>query len=729
MPLQHGQILNNRYRIVKLLGQGGFGAVYRAWDINFNMPCAVKENFDTSQEAQRQFTREAKILRTLRHPNLPQVIDQFILPDQGQYLVMDFIEGQDLQAMINEKQGPLPEGQVLPWIAQICDALSLLHSQTPPIIHRDIKPANIKITPQGQAILVDFGIAKIYDAKQRTTSGARAVTPGFSPPEQYGIGTTDVRSDIYSLGATLYSILTGVFPMESIQRSMGEPLLPPHLFNPGISKQSEAAVLKAMDLQPTLRYTTIDEFKKALQAPAAPESLIQPQPAATQRAAMLATEALAVQGQPVPISAQSIPAAAGQPATAARPKSTRFALLAGLLVVILLAAAVFGRQLLPASGDDSASVANTQSAETQRALVALLQTETQVPEEQPTLAPTATPEPLPSSTPEPEPTETLVPTETPVPAGPVIGGADKIAFIKDGEIWAANLDGSELIQLTTGGVSKKYLRWRPDGLGLYYIANKCVQSVSLAGGESDVIACFNFVDDLGSFDISPDGTRVAITLDNDLYLIPANFDGLSEVKKRSDVAALADCPAFAPYTRNRVRYLRWSKDGQTVAANVIGNIDGIRWDIIQIFAVDRCIPNPRVQDNFPPPRFEVDGYKKNPYIENFSWDGFYLFVFQNWVRNDGFGELYVYNQERYKATVLKPVNNICCYRDPQWSPDGRYLLFAFQNYLEGSKSVTRLYYVPYSDISPGATFTPLPLPEITDPKEKPLPVLRPAVGP
>jgi serine/threonine protein kinase len=156
MPFVSGEILNNRYRIVKLIGQGGFGAVYRAWDNSLNQPCAVKENLDTSQEAQRQFYREATLLASLRHSNLPRVTDHFLIPGQGQYLVMDFIEGQRLADLAACHGRGLTEAEVLPWLSQVCDALTYLHSQNPPVIHRDVKPQNIIVTPAGQAILVDF---------------------------------------------------------------------------------------------------------------------------------------------------------------------------------------------------------------------------------------------------------------------------------------------------------------------------------------------------------------------------------------------------------------------------------------------------------------------------------------------------------------------------------------------------------------------------------------------
>jgi len=202
VPLDVGEIINNRYRIVRLLCEGGFGAVYRAWDINLKGPVAVKENHEISPQAQKQFTHEAELLFKLRHPNLPRVTDHFFVPEQGQYLVMDYVEGEDLQTMLDARGGkPLPEQQVLPWVEQVCDALTYLHSQDPPILHRDIKPGNIKITPDGEAMLVDFGIAKVYDPDHHTTVGARAVTPGYSPPEQYGTGT-DAQSDVYARAAS-----------------------------------------------------------------------------------------------------------------------------------------------------------------------------------------------------------------------------------------------------------------------------------------------------------------------------------------------------------------------------------------------------------------------------------------------------------------------------------------------------------------------------------------------
>ncbi len=266
MPLATGTTLHNRYRIVKLVGQGGFGAVYRGWDTALDRPVAVKEHFDTGPQSQRQFEREAKLLANLRHANLPTVFDHFLLPD-GQYLIMEFVEGKSLTALLGERGAPLDEAGVLPWIRQVCDALTYLHTRTPPIVHRDIKPDNIIITADGRAMLVDFGISKVYDPNRGTTVGAKAVTPGYSPLEQYGRGRTDPRSDVYSLGATLYMLLTGQTPPEAPDLSSGADVLtPPREINPAVSPATSAAVVAAMALTISQRLDSTAAFERLLAA-------------------------------------------------------------------------------------------------------------------------------------------------------------------------------------------------------------------------------------------------------------------------------------------------------------------------------------------------------------------------------------------------------------------------------------------------------------------------------
>lgn len=240
------------------------GSVYRAEDEILGISVAVKENLFLSEEYARQFQREAKILASLRHPNLPRVGDYCAIAGQGQYLIMDYIEGEDLRQRI-ERLGTVPEEEVILIGIAMCDALSYLHSRRPSVVHRDIKPGNIKITPEGEILLVDFGLAKLMMDSQVTTTGARAMTPGYSPPEQYGTARTDHRTDIYSLGATLYAALTGVIPEDGLARATGKARLTPiRQILPKVRPGLATAIEKSLAVEPERRFQTAEAFKKAL---------------------------------------------------------------------------------------------------------------------------------------------------------------------------------------------------------------------------------------------------------------------------------------------------------------------------------------------------------------------------------------------------------------------------------------------------------------------------------
>lgn len=254
-------ILQNRYQIIRLLGQGGMGAVYLAFDQRLNQHVALKENTGGDP---RQFQQEAQLLARLRHPNLPRVGDHFVEPNGTQYLVMDYIAGEDLETL-RQARGALPEAQVRVWFDQIFDAVAYLHSQR--VIHRDIKPDNIKITPGGQAVLVDFGIAKVYQTGQFTRTGQKFGSPGYASPEHYH-GGTNQQSDIYSLGATLYAALTGGPPPDAQALELGSALLvPPTKLNPAISPQMEQVILRAMQRKQAARWHSIGELRSALTQP------------------------------------------------------------------------------------------------------------------------------------------------------------------------------------------------------------------------------------------------------------------------------------------------------------------------------------------------------------------------------------------------------------------------------------------------------------------------------
>lgn len=265
--LGRGEVLQNRYRIDDLLGCGGFGAVYKAVDMHLGIIVAIKENLEFSTT--KQFLTEAKLLANLSHPSLPRVYDYFT-QNGKQYLVMEYIEGKTLDEIVKEK-GRLNEEEVLNLFKDIFDAVSYLHSQNPPIIHRDIKPQNIIITPQGRAVLVDFGIAKIGGlGKLTSTIGRQFGSVGFAPLEQYeGRGMTDERTDIYALGATLYFSLTGQIPLDAVERAhrliTGQKDMEPiHQFNDTVSIQFEMAIEKALAISQDQRFTNVNEFWQAL---------------------------------------------------------------------------------------------------------------------------------------------------------------------------------------------------------------------------------------------------------------------------------------------------------------------------------------------------------------------------------------------------------------------------------------------------------------------------------
>jgi len=272
MPLSPGQIVNNRYRIARVLGQGGMGTVYRAWDLSLNIPVALKElvpepGIDPATLAQlrAQFRREAQVLASLVHPNLPRVTNYFEWGGNS-YLVMDFIEGESLDTLI-ARQGPLPEAQVVKWAGQLLSALAACHAQR--IVHRDIKPQNIIIRPNGQAVLVDFGLVKLWDPRhpqtQRIIRGMG--TREYASPEHFYLKGrhTEPRSDLYSLGATLYHALTGYEPPSAIDRwAKTASLVPPRNLGTNVRPQVEAVVLRAMALDPNYRFQYAQEMASAL---------------------------------------------------------------------------------------------------------------------------------------------------------------------------------------------------------------------------------------------------------------------------------------------------------------------------------------------------------------------------------------------------------------------------------------------------------------------------------
>ncbi|OQY26284.1 MAG: protein kinase [Anaerolineaceae bacterium 4572_5.1] len=277
-PLKKDAVLRERYRIRRVIGQGGMGRVYLADDLRLmGRLCALKSIFyDPSlpekvlEQTRAQFKQEATVLARLDHPNLPKVSDFFSVENRD-YLVMDFVPGKDLRTLMMEAKNEdrfLSEREVLSWAGQIADALSYLHTQDPPVLHRDIKPSNLKLTPNKVIKLVDFGLVKVLASGEATVTVVQGHGSAFyTPLEQYGgdTGHTDARSDVYSFGATLYHLLSNNPPQEARDRFLESGRLKPlRKYNPDISPRTEKAIQMAMSLHPDERLRSASDFKQAL---------------------------------------------------------------------------------------------------------------------------------------------------------------------------------------------------------------------------------------------------------------------------------------------------------------------------------------------------------------------------------------------------------------------------------------------------------------------------------
>ncbi len=314
---------------------------------------------------------------------------------------------------------------------------------------------------------------------------------------------------------------------------------------------------------------------------------------------------------------------------------------------------------------------------------------------------------------------------------PVRGNADKIAFMREDEIWIVNLDGSELTQLTDDGNPKTNLRWSPDSLGVIYLSGTCANLVDIHSAEITPLVCFEGADRLEAFEIAPDFKQVAISLNRELFVLPFDQASLKAAKSSADLIALANCATTAPYKHRQsnvtVKAARWSADGNRLAI-IREGFDADRLvDMIHILDLSHCSsPLPRL-DEFPATRFEMEDYAENPIIQSFAWDGNDLFALTSYRRNDGFGDLWIYSYELHRGFLANPIEGKCCYRDPVFSPDGEYLAFIFQDAKMAAHGPAQLYLVPYDAIDTSMVYPPINLPEdfFKEPRAKPQPALRP----
>ncbi len=720
-----------RYEVKTEIAKGGMATVFQAYDPSFERDVAIKvlpKTFLHDPQFRTRFEREAKMIALLEHPAIVPVYD--FGEDDGQpYIVMRYMAGASLTERLD--QGPLSLSETSQMIARLAPALDAAHARR--IIHRDLKPGNVLFDQYGNAYLSDFGIARLSEQAGVTLTGTSIVgTPAYMSPEQVqGDKEIDGRSDIYSLGVMIFQMLTGQTPYQGdspakvMMMHVLQPVPSIRDVKPDLPEAVDVAVQKSMAKAPTDRYSTVDEFAKALDAIAhntfqIPQSSLSETVSGAGHGIPASEMATAYASGPTVM--RGAPAAGAKAGAAQAPVKRKFpiaAIIAGVAVVAILAIA----GILAASGSRGSgplaflagpsATATIQPTDTQAPTEA--STATSIPTQsqggQATFAATDTEIPA-------TPTETLPPE----PVAPVIGGADKVAFINESDIWIANLDGSELLRLTEDGTEKSQLQWTPDGNAVNYISGKCIFAVQIDSGRNDLILCLNFVSTLKEFEISPDGSMVAMSVDNQMFMVPYDIEKLNQVTKRSGLTELAECKDWAPYLRHFVKYIRWSDD-MTRLGMVIMGVGG---DLVTIVDITQCTPEPETIDNFPPPRFRPEDYTANPTILNFGWDGTSLFSMNTFIRNSGFGNLDIYNGDLFKASVdVNPINDSCCYRDSNFTPDGSHLFFAFQQYPGGDGSIV-FYIIPYGTIGTGVVYQPIPLPPITDPKTAPEAALRQA---
>jgi hypothetical protein len=349
----------------------------------------------------------------------------------------------------------------------------------------------------------------------------------------------------------------------------------------------------------------------------------------------------------------------------------------------------------------------------------------------PFLTPVSTPSPSPSPAPTRiQPTETL--SASPIPPAPVgtltatseptiPGGADQIAFLAGNQLYFMNIDGSGLVQIRTDNSPKSNLQWIP-GNRLVYISRNCAFIVDGETKREEELVCFNLNETLEGFRVSPDARYAAISIQRTLNVFPFDIAALNEMDTRFNLTASRE-NCF--YNQFPFRDVLWSNDGSRIAARIV-DTELVNSDQIFLLSVD--IPNcantgvTRI-DKFPGLNFGFTNTDSTKKITSFDWNGGNRFLLNDSVRNDGFGDLYLYDSETRQETIINPIDGVCCYRDARWSPDGKYIMFVFQRY--DSREVS-LYFSSLEDIEAGRPLTPIELPAgFLLQRDKPQPALRP----
>jgi len=703
-----------RYEIRSELGRGGMATVYRGWDLLFEREVAVKvlprELLHSDPQFKLRFEREAKIIASLEHPSIVPVYD--VGEDDGQpYFVMRYMSGGSLSDRIKAKVMTVAEAVKI--LGQLAPGMDEAHSKG--IIHRDLKPSNILFDGKGVPYISDFGIAKLSQAQSGNVTGSAIIgTPAYMAPEQAQGTGVDGRTDIYAVGIILFEMLTGRQPYEADTpmavafKHITDPVPQILLSNPSLPEDVETVIQMAMAKDKNDRFATAGELVESLRTIAAGEKFVH--------------EQVTVKGSVPTVVKKGAPKTIkSKEKISEAPAKKGFNIWLAIIPVVLLGLigggyAIFNRSNPPV--ETEAPVATSSSAPaTEISNVGPVATET---------VPAVVDSPLP----------TLPPlTDTPAaPALLILGGADKIAFVANSEIYLMNVDGTEPEQLTFDGATKSDLQWLADGKTIIFLSGKIVKYYDVTTDTVDTLTTFPSEVSVDAFQVSHDNKQVMLALSNEIFVVPFDTEALKKITSRGQLVAMENTcivdhvPKTA--TVSRVREARWSADDQLVAWLFTGNDannSNFQAEQVSVFDITACTPElVDLKDNFPGTRFNPAGYQTRE-MPDFDWDGLEQFVFNTARRNNGWGEMYIYNWRVHKGVQQLPVGP-CCYRDARWSPDGTYLLFEFQDLTLGPEAQTTLYYVPVGELSTGANFAPIPLPNgfFKNPREGAQPALRPA---
>jgi len=648
--------------------------VYRAYDPSFDREVAVKvlpREMMHNLIFRARFKRELKMVASLEHPAIVPVYDVGEDNTGQPYFVMRYMAGGPLSEWIRKGALSLDDTAII--VERLASALDYAHRKG--IVHRDIKPDNVLFDSNNHPYLTDFGIAKLTESGLSIT-GDPMGSPAYVSPEQAQGGQVDSRSDIYGMGVVIYEMLTGQKPYESDSpmsaavSHITQPVPDILKIKPDFPPEVATVIKTAMAKDKEHRYATAVELASALSRAVFGEDHTIPKFATV-------------------VDRQNAPT---------RNRSGWFFAVVLLLVGLVSWLGFRGQLpfLFTATSTPTASV--TASS---------------------TVAPTLTLTSEPTST--IEATATIVqatPTAVPIP-----GGSDSFAFLSGNQIYLMNIGASSPIPVRTDNSGKANLQWMPDGKSLVFTSGPCVYELDIETNQTSKIVCFSLQgtqDFFEGFRISPDGKLAAISISRALYIVPYDKEVLKGSVTKFDLVSTGN---FCKYSFYAIKDIRWSTDVERIAALVVDTQSG---SSEQVYLLDIDIPECKTIgavgiDRFPSGRFNFSGSA----IPSFDWNGDQLFLVNDTERNDGFGNLYLYDSKAQAAKKINPIDGMCCYRDARFSPDGSYILFAFQRY---DSSSIQLYYIPFADLDKGLKWDPLEGLDVifSTPREKPQPALRPA---